>query len=222
MGESCPEDDISQILREKYNITTASLDDDPECADQELRAHVKEYWSEVHDIRCKKRGLDADSSIVERLIRHDMESYLGVLYKRKNEERGDTGYKTWWLTIDTAAFKIEQSLKDRLVNYKQVSPIMSLDFLSNYVSLYPHKNLSSKENFISPIFLDKNFCEYIPKELIAIAEVIRKECANLPPHIVKRRIRDKLDEQKRRVGSLVSGGLRVLSDEFEENIEDVN
>jgi rRNA-processing protein FCF1 len=71
-----------------------------------------------------------------------------------------------------------------------------------------------------PIFIDRNFIDYIPPEILDIARQVRNSVGDLPEHVVRRKVRDHLDVEKRRVGLLTQGGAELMQAKIEAALED--
>ncbi|GKX52215.1 hypothetical protein [Budvicia aquatica] len=198
-GKNRPEDDIEDYLKRNFSISLESLSHAVTNVDEGVRYAVERLWHDAHSNRRKDSG-NGDNVVTEALVRHDVESYLGIIGLRKVEEISDLGYKHWWLTIDSVAWKIRDSLKNELPRPPS-SPLMSLDFLSSAMSFGPSRDKidrSSEQQL--PLFLEADAMEYMPRELIEIANKVRLENNNLPEHIVRRKVRDACDDMKRRYG----------------------
>lgn len=210
-GRSRPEDDIEDYLKRHFNITLESLSHAASNVDDEIRHSVERLWQEAHSNRRRDSG-NGDSAVTEALVRHDVESYLGIIGLRKSEEISDLGYKHWWLTIDSLAWKIRTSLKTELARPPS-SPLMSLDFLASSMSFGPSRDRIDREAEQQlPLFLEADAMEYMPKELIDIANRVRSENQDLPEHIIRRKVRDACDHMKRRYGRVTKAAVESFSD----------
>lgn len=208
-GKSRPEDDIEDYLSRNFSIGLESLSKAVGDVDEEVRHAVERLWQEAHSNRRRDSG-NGDNAVTDALVRHDVESYLGIIGLRKSEEISDLGYKHWWLTIDSLAWKIRSNLKTELTRPPS-SPLMSLDFLSSAMSFGPSRDKidrSSEQQL--PLFLEADAMEYMPRELIEIANKVRSDNKDLPEHVVRRKVRDACDHMKRRYGKVTKAAVEAL------------
>ena len=213
MGTERPEDDIADFLKEFFAIEKKGLEDKITNASEEIRAVVQEAWHSAH---AKRRDVDNEglnAITIDRLIQHDVENYLGVLELRRNENVSALGYSAWWLTLDRSAEHVDNEIRAKLEHRAPTTPVMSADFLVNYLSVGPIRSKVAKSSeAMLPIALDIGLFEELPSDLLDEAERIRQEARNLPEHIVRRRVRDCLDSAKRRPGHMVKGGIQQVLD----------
>jgi len=209
-GRSRPEDDIEEYLVKNYNISVESLADAVSLVDETTRFSIERLWTEAHEIRRSDIANDlADDSITEALIKHDVESYVGIIGLRKNEKISALGYKHWWLTIDSLAWRIRNTLKEELERPPS-SPLMSLDFLANTLTFGPSRAaFDRKHEGMLPLFLEADASEYMPKELIEIADRVRAKNEGLPEHVIRRKVRDTCDRMKRRYGKITQDAVEA-------------
>lgn len=214
-GELRPEEDIADYLREVHSVRTESLKTSMEQADSELRLAVQEIWRTVHDRRRSKTGAEADEISIGRLVRHDVENYVGVLERRQREEKAPLGYSSWWITLDGTAYRVEEKLRKKWGLRIKGSPVMSPDFLLNYLAVGPSRQrLSRSADFDLPLSVGYGLVDYIGTDLLVAAEKIRAESSDLPEHIIRRRVRDHLDAAKRRIGRVARRGVDLLGEDI--------
>lgn len=215
-GNTRPEDDISDYLREFFNIETNDISADAEKSNQELRRVVKEAWTQIHDDRRNKNTDGFDPMLTLRLAEHDTENYVGVIVRRQHEQHEASsafGYTSWWLTLDQMAFKVHEKIASRLTEKTPLSPVMSADFLANYLAFGPLRGKVAKgKNSVLPVAIDPALVEYLTPELIALANSIRTDSKDLPEHVIKRNVRDALDDARRRTGNITRNGLNANMD----------
>jgi hypothetical protein len=60
--------------------------------------------------------------------------------------------------------------------------------------------------------------DFMPPELLRLAEAVRAEMADLPEHIIRRRVRDKLYEAKIRQGLFARKSWGQLADDLSQAI----
>ncbi|MBQ0762224.1 hypothetical protein [Marinobacter psychrophilus] len=202
-GRYRPEDDIAEYLKHNFSIVVVPLADAIQFVDEQIRFRIETLWSEAHKHRRNEGGNgNFDDAITDALIKHDVESYVGVIGMRKNEKVSELGYKHWWLTIDSLAWKIRNKLKEEL-ECPPSSPLMSLDFLANSLSFGPsRKNFSRDQEQLLPLFFETDASEYMPRELIEIANKVREKNEGQPEHVIRRKVRDTCDRMKRRYGKV--------------------
>lgn len=208
MGPERPEDDIADFLKEFFAIGRKSLEEEVMKADAEIRAVIQEAWYSAH---AKRR--DVDSGRLDRLVRHDVENYLGVVELRRRESAAALGYSAWWLTLDRSAGDVDNEIRAKLENRAPTTPVMSADFLVNYLSIGPIRSRVSRDAERSlPVALDMGSFAELPSDLLNEAERIRQEAGDSPEYIVRRRVRDCLDSAKRRPGQMSKEGIQTVLD----------
>lgn len=187
-------------------------------APAELRIAIQEVWNEIHDGR-RIRYPDADALTTQRLAAHDLENYLGVIERRREERESPFGYNSWWLTLDRDAFTVKLRLREFVAGKVPHSPVLSPDFLTNYLAFGPVRRQVSKGREVSlPVVLDVSVTEYLPPELIALAEKVREEMQGSPEFLIRRKVRDSLDAAKARRGVMAEGGLRAAHEDLKEKV----
>jgi hypothetical protein len=140
-----------------------------------------------------------------------VENYLGIVQKRKEEKPTSLGFDSWWLTLDQAAFRLTDEIQNRLSMRPPPSPVLSPDFLSNYLAVGPIRRMLAKSTEARlPIMLDISSVEGIPLALLHVAESVRDKNRDLPQRIIGRRIRDALNAAKSRMGLLATGGAAAV------------
>ena len=212
-GTSRPEDDIADYLYQTYGISRVSLEAEAASAPPELRTAVKEAWISIHERRRSQGVYDIDPIAMLRLAEHDIENYLGVIGRRRGEAiESFLGYKHWFLTLDHTAYDIDKTIKHSINGKAPSSPILSADFMVNYLTFGPVRSRVSKyKDHIPPIVLDLGVIDYLPPELLDLAESVRTEAKDLPEHVIRRRVRDELDNAKRRIGVVAQSRLEDVA-----------
>jgi len=206
-GDARPLDDIADYLHEFHGVQIGSLADEAAGAEDELRITVLEIWRAAHERRRAQGAREFDEITVAKLVAHDVENYLGVIVKRGKEQQSPFGYGTWWLTLDHTAFQVQKSLETRLSEAPPSSPVMSPDFLTNYLAFGPMRMRVSRQSETAlPVMLDSMLFDTLPPEIIDVAEKAREEAKGLPEHVVRRRVRDAVESAKRRRGDLATSG----------------
>lgn len=64
------------------------------------------------------------------------------------------------------------------------------------------------------MLMEPNVVRYLTPELLTEAERLRETIKDAPERIIRRRVRDLLDQTKRRLGPIALAGVDDLSDEF--------
>ncbi|MEJ5316670.1 MAG: hypothetical protein WHS63_06660 [Tenuifilum sp.] len=159
-------------------------------AKEELVVYLKEIFgitfisNEMWDIKVNE---DEKAKLTEVLshkkdndikAENDAEMILAIYYLRnKNGESSDSGifgYKTWWLSKDTATYKaVLQSFGP---DKYPVSCYIRPDFIYNYIALKPTtEEVNNAYNEIFPTMLGVNLSYHMPKEVSqAVQEKIRE------------------------------------------------
>lgn len=202
-GKESPEDDLLDYLNHESNIELKDLTDASDKIDSNLRFAVERLWQEAHIVRRKGEQHMIDEKTTALLIKNDVESYLGIIALRKEEQTKDLGYKNWWLTIDSIAWRIREKIKIEFKDETPYSPLMSLDFLLNSFSFGPSRSLLDRnEEQHLPLFLDFELSEFMPAEILELAERTRLESESLPEHVIKRNVRDACNKLRRHCGAI--------------------
>ncbi|WP_013630140.1 hypothetical protein [Rubinisphaera brasiliensis] len=213
VGTERPEDDIADYIADRWSIQVESLKEDERRANEEVKEKIFKVWYDNHQKRREAKQFQPDESITRQAAEHDVECYLGVVEKRRLDNRSPLGHAYWWLTLDGTAFRFAEDIRSVLKTETPSSPIMSADFLVNYLSVGPIRSRVSKlQEQALPIALDIGL-EEIPVDLLAEAEKIRLEASDLPERLIQRRVRDGLDRLKRQQGRPSAVGMdSVLKD----------
>lgn len=193
-GSVRPEDDIADFLRRQLGVARTGLRESAQALTGATRQLVLDCWMDGHRRRRNQStdGESMDSEAVQRLVQHDVENYLGVLGRRRAEAESPFGYQSWWLTLDHVAFEIDTQLRlDRNPDWRG-SPLMTLDFLSVYLYCVQTQTPLGAEAHAAPVFWIE-MSHVVPEAIIDAANTIRRQYADLPEHIVARRIRDRCD-----------------------------
>lgn len=205
-GEARPEDDVSEYMRDFFNVATEDIYSDTQKVDDEYRMAVKEEWIKVHEAR--RNNNNADGMLALRLAEHDTENFVGVVSRRRQQGDAAFGFTSWWLTMDQMAFSISSKVNSKYGGKSQPSPVMSADFLSNYLSFGPNRDRASKDILGGlPVALDPALVGYISQELVQMANAVRASCVGLDEHVIRRKVRDALDSARRRMGKITQNGL---------------
>jgi hypothetical protein len=215
-GESRPETDISDYLRQELAISTRSLADEVDRAPDELRWPVQEYWRKAHANR--RSGQDSiDPVLIERLAQHDIESFLGVVQRRGGELVGNPlGYTTWWLTVDRHAVDAATTISSQNDIRGLDTPVIGLAFLTYYLMVGDaRRQLTSEQARQLPAILDPTLMDVAPKELLAAAEKVRQAIDGSSVRRMRRDIRDLLESDRIRSGKLGRVGIDSIQYDIE-------
>lgn len=212
-GQDRPVDDLAEYFKDFYAIEREDLEADELKATGDLRTTVQEAWHSAHTRRRSSGDEVLDENAVHKLVRHDVENYVGVIERRRNDETSSLGYSAWWLTLDRAVRQVDEKIKSVLRHNAPPTPVMSADFLVNYLSIGPIRSRKGKniENTL-PIALDATMLDTLPEDLLREAERIRQEAGELPEYVIRRRVRDYLDAARRRPGRFVKEGFQTVLD----------
>lgn len=204
-GHERPEADVREFLKEEYGIKYEALMDDYLRSDEKMRFAVDRLWREAHEARRGNMKMAGDSDTLDILIRNDVVSYLGIIERRKRESSSELGYQHWWLTIDSTAWGIRESLSKEFESPPS-SPLMSLDFIVQNMSFGPHKNmLTRSEEQLLPVLLDLEISQVIPTEVLKVAEEVRAQNDGQPEYVIRRKVRDACDRARRQIGDYTKG-----------------
>lgn len=212
-GHKRPLDDIADFLNTLLGIEAKNLEEQVEAAPNELKMGVEEIWHEAHQRRRSAKST-ISPGIRGRLVRHDVENYVGVLQRRKESGRKTTGfgYQYWWLTLDQTAFRVREKLREWLEGEPPDTPVMSADFLSNYLAFGPTRARAVTSFEDIPVVLDVGLIELSPK-LVQYADEVREKMKGAPEYVIRREVRDEFDEARKRLGDLAWSGMQTLDEE---------
>lgn len=214
-GPSRPMDDIFDYLLQEFNIHKRSLQDEYPKTSEELRRALVLIWNERYVRRREKYNVDIDEMTITRLINHDIECYAGVLALRNQERSSPFGYSSWWLTLDKQTFDLKRKLQDMMTETPPDSPVMSADFLVNYLAIGPLRRKVSKADEANlPLLMMIDNATKLTPELVVEAENIRKQFIDLPERMIRRNVRDSLDKAKSYIGPLSKAGMESGLDDF--------
>lgn len=214
-GDARPKQDIGDYLQDQNGIETRSLESERDAAAPELRHALQALWYEAHRRRRERHGVPLDELVITRLVEHDVECYCGVTQLRKSERASPFGYSAWWLTVDRQAFDLTQRLRDAMAAEPPDSPVLSADFMVNYLAFGPVRRKVGKATEAHlPLMMELSTARYLTPELLAEAERLREQLKDLPDRVVRRRVRDYLDRARRSLGPIANAGVGELADEL--------
>ena len=214
-GDVRPKQDIGDYLHDQFNITTRGLEAERDAAAPELRHALQIIWYEAHRHRRERQGVPLDEIAIGRLVEHDVECYCGVTQLRSRERASPFGYSAWWLTVDTQAFDLKPKLRTAMVAEPPDSPVLSADFMVNYLAFGPiRRKVGKAKEAHLPLMMELGTARYLTPELLTEAETLREELKDLPDRVVRRRVRDHLDRARRSLGPIAKAGVGELDDEL--------
>ncbi|MEU9042368.1 MULTISPECIES: hypothetical protein [unclassified Kitasatospora] len=214
-GADQPMEDVAEYLEDEHGIRVQDLKAEAERADIALRGAVQEIWYESKARRAKKFSQET----VQTLVNHDVECYLGVVSRRRGENRSPLGFNSWWLTLDSTAFKVHALLRDRISGEVPPPPVMSPDFLLRYLEIGPLRaEVSNSSRAKLPVLLDISFLEGVSPQMMSVVDGIRQENAALPPRVLRRKIRDTMNKLKAERGRISEGGVALVEQEVLDSI----
>ncbi len=214
-GDVRAEQDIADYLNDQFGIGSRGLEQERDAAAPELRHALQALWYEVHRRRRERQGAPLDDMVITRLVEHDVECYCGVIQLRSRERASPFGYSAWWLTVDRRAFDLKPQLRDAMTAEPPDSPVLSADFMVNYLAFGPvRRNVGKAKEAHLPLMMELETARYLTPELLAEADTLREELKDLPGRVVRRRVRDHLDRARRRLGPIAKAGVGELGDEL--------
>lgn len=213
-GETRPLQDIADYLFDQFGISERSLEAESMAVSPELRYALQQLWYERYARRMERYGVALDDVVITRLTNHDIECYCGVIELRKQEKPSPFGYSAWWLTVDRQAFDLKNKLRPLMKEPPPDSPVMSADFLVNYLAFGPARRRVTKlKEAHLPLLMACGGTSVLTRSLIDEAERIRTAMKDMPERVIRRNVRDHLDRAKTRIGPISDLGLEDLDDE---------
>ena len=215
-GESRPLQDLSEYLKEQFDIIERSLETERDASPEELRYALQKIWHERYERRRERYEMPLDEMAITHLVNHDVECYTGVVQLRTKERASPFGYSAWWLTVDRKAFDLKNRLRSLMSSPPPDSPVMSADFLVNYLVFGPIRRrvTKSKEAHLPLLMVLGNASQLTP-DLITEAENLRLQLKDLPERVIRRQVRDHLDRARSRIGPIANLGM----DEVDEALQ---
>jgi len=142
-----------------------------------------------------------DEATTGQLIKHDIETYLGVIGLRQEEPASELGYRYWLLTFDRIAWEIRDRLRVEFPEKTPPSPLLSLSFLVNNLDFGPiRRHMRRANDFSLPLFFDIELSESLPHDIMEITDKVRCENEGLPEYVIRRKVRDAIDRARRKRG----------------------
>jgi hypothetical protein len=158
-----------------------------------------------------------DATTRDRLVNHDVENYVGIIVRReeKRERTSPFGYKSWWLTLDGTAFRMRDKIAKFIDGKPPATPSISPDFMLNYLAIGPIRNRISKKRVESlPLMLNMSVLDAVPSDLLELADELRAKLSDFSPRIIRRKIRETLEDARRLLGPVGKAGEVGLTNEI--------
>ena len=213
-GRSHPLEDIAEYLADVHAIDRRDIKAEANQAPSDLRVAVEEVWYAIHEQR-RKSDSEVDTSTMQKLVAHDVENCLGVIQLRHATTTSPLGYHQWYLTLDKTAFTLMKQVSGQLGHVGPDSPALSPDFMVQYLRLATVRTSVERELWVNlPLLTDVSRFEYMPKDLIDQADELRHEMADLDERIIRRRVRDRLDNMKLELGPAALAGIRGMEEQL--------
>ena len=141
--------------------------------------------------------------------------------ERREQRWQAFGYKSWWLTLDGTAFKVGKVLKLELNGSVPPSPAISSDFMINYLSVGPIRSkLTKRSGKMLPLMLNMHALDAVPPDLLELADEIRADLAGLPSWVVRRKIKETLEDARRLLGPITETGEVELTEEIKRKLRE--
>jgi hypothetical protein len=205
------ENDFAMFFEEEFGITVHDTED-PSKLPEEARNEIVAYWQYTAE-----RRTDLDEMLRGKLAAHDAENYMNVMLRRSDGNQDSwLGYRSWLLTLDRSAYLLLNRVSREAKGVIGHQPVMSLDFLTRYVSFGP---LRSKidQSAVSPLeMFAPEVMEQLPENLAEVAESVRKASVGFSERVTLRRIRHELDRQRAEYGIIHTAGLTKAPDFMKE------
>ncbi|HHT8992367.1 TPA: hypothetical protein ACT5B2_004224 [Burkholderia cenocepacia] len=212
-GESRPLQDLEEYLLSEFRIALRALDVEHDASPENLRSALQTLWYERYQRRRERYGTPLDDMAVTRLVRHDIECYAGIVQLRTKERASPFGYSAWWLTVDKQAFDLKNKLRPIMNVTPPDSPVMSADFLVNYLAFGPIRRHVRKSAEVQlPLLMVMGDASRLSPELLSEAETLRDELKDLPERVIRRQVRDHLDRARSRIGPIANLGMEEADD----------
>lgn len=210
VGEIDPLQDIADYLRANHKIRLESAADHVNVGEALTNA-IKEQWQRLHIDR--RGNATGDTVHAMRLASHDTEMYLHVLSSRIGQRgKAPLGYSDWWLTLDRSARGIMNRIDKDLRPAVNVGPVMSLDYLLRYLAFGPNREkVDLTGSALAKVYADA-LIEPLPVEMIETLDSIRADNIDVPEAIVQRRIRDRLNGERSKLGQIDSFSLEQVNE----------
>ncbi len=214
-GDEQPENDIASYLEDEFGVQRRDLHEERDRAGADLRNALQQVWYEAHEARRRPKDMLIDEMAITHLVEHDVECYCGITQLRSMQKASPFGYDAWWLTIDRRAFDLRPRLGSLMKGTAPDSPVLSADFLVNYLAFGPvRRRVTKATEERLPLIMDAGIVRYMTPEILDEAEAVREGIRDLPERVIRRRVRDHINRAKTKVGPVARAGLDDLADEI--------
>jgi hypothetical protein len=137
-----------------------------------------------------------DEMNVDIRVNHDVEMYLGVLAMRTSEKPDIYGNEAWLVTIDGTAFKLPELAAAEGIELPR-SPAMHPNFLSNLLGIGPSRTtIEPSLKRLLPVAIDIHEHGWGIPALAEAATAVRQEHAGEPEYLIRRKLREAMDQLK--------------------------
>ena len=207
-GHVSPEEDVAEYLWQNHGIEVDSVGPFGDLS-RDLVLHIEEAWRSLH----ARRGGDEFDVAANRLAIHDAENYLNIINSRVTQVgKSALGYTTWWVTLQSSARDVFEGIPYDLRREVKGSPVLSVDFLVRYLAMGPRREQVDGASVAVGTTYVGDILESLPMDLITAARTIRAQHSHLEEKVIRRRIRENLNIEREREGSMDRGGLNSFAD----------
>jgi hypothetical protein len=190
-------EDIQLFMEQGLDVELVDLAAAAASTSDTARFAVTELWRPRKHMRPTGAEIERDIR-----LRHDIEMYFGALAWRRGETRDFYGYEAWWVTGDGTALRMFELARDAEIELTS-NPCMAPNFLTNMLSIGPtRRHLSRDSHEQLPVALDIQREGYGIPGLSARADEVRATNAGEPEWLIRRRIRDRMNQLKQLRGDL--------------------
>jgi len=182
-GRDNPTQDLVEYLREDLSIEF------DEMREQRDRISMGELGTLFDDWKAhKKKRPWMDETAFDRLVLHDVRTFLLVEHLRREAiEASGYGHRWWWLVIDGNSFHFDRVRRASGGGRVCMGP----DFFSRYVSLAPKPpGMPSAARDLLPAALEVARLGLVPSDIREEAIRAYEAAKGLPEYLRRRRLRD--------------------------------
>jgi hypothetical protein len=89
----------------------------------------------------------------------------------------------------------------------------------NYLAIGPIRSKISKSSGdMLPLMLNMHALDAVPADLISLADELRTDLAGLPPRVIRRKIKETLEDARRLLGPTAVAGEVGLTDDIKQRL----
>jgi hypothetical protein len=182
-GRDNPAQDLVEYLREDLSIEFDEMRTRRDLTDPNELGALFEAWK-AH----KKQRPWIDEAAFERLVLHDVRTFLLVESLRREEREAATyGHRWWWLVLDGNSFHFDRTRRTSGGGRVCMSP----DFFCRYVSLTPKPpGMPSAARDLLPAALEIARLGLVPPDIREEAIRAYETAKHLPEYLRRRKLRD--------------------------------